>query len=110
LLACIPGVVINGPEAQVAPHVVSASFPGADGEMMLVWLSGAGVAVSMGSACTSHSIEPSHVLVAMGLPRQRIESTLRISLGYPTTAAEIGALLTILPGIVKRAQAAAQAG
>jgi cysteine desulfurase len=101
----VPGVTVNGPAEQVAPHVLSVSFPKTDGEMLLVRLNGEGVAASLGSACTSHSIEPSHVLTAMGLPLEQIEGTLRISLGYPTQASEVDELLEILPGVVRRARA-----
>lgn len=104
LLQTIPGTIINGPAAEVAPHVLSVSFPGADGEMMLIRLNGAGFAVSLGSACTSQSIEPSHVLTAMGMPQEQVDGTLRISLGYPTTQADLDALLDALPEIVARAR------
>ena len=101
LQAIGPGVTVNGPGDEVAPHVVSASFAGADAEMLLIRLNNEGFAVSMGSACNSKSIEPSHVLTAMGMPREQIESTLRISLGMPTTEEEIDqflqALIHVLP-------------
>jgi cysteine desulfurase len=100
----IPGTIVNGPEYESAPHVLSVSFPGADGEMILIRLNGAGFAVSLGSACTSQSIEPSHVLTAMGIPPEQVDGTLRISLGYPTTQAELDALLAVLPDIVARAR------
>jgi cysteine desulfurase len=99
----IPGTLVNG-SSSVSPHVISISFPGADGEMMLIRLNGAGIAVSMGSACTSKDIEPSHVLMAMGLPRSQIEGTLRISLGYPTTEAELAIFLETLPEIWRKAK------
>jgi len=99
----IPGTLVNG-SAFVSPHVISISFPGADGEMMLLNLSKAGIAVSMGSACTSKDIEPSHVLTAMGLPRDQIEGTLRISFGYPTTDDDVASLAGILPDIWSRAK------
>ena len=102
LRARLPQVVINGPSEKVAPHVVSASFLGSDGEMMLIRLNAEGIAVSMGSACTSKSIEPSHVLTAMGLPREQIEGTLRISLGYPTTESELDRFLEVIPAVVQR--------
>jgi cysteine desulfurase len=89
LHASVPEVIVNGPEEEISPHIASVSFPGADAEMLLIRLNNEGFAVSMGSACNSRSIEPSHVLTAMGLPREQIESTLRISLGMPTTEEEI---------------------
>jgi cysteine desulfurase len=89
LRAIDPSVIVNGPEDEVAPHIVSVSFPGADAEMLQIRLNNEGFAVSLGSACNSKSIEPSHVLTAMGLPREQIESTLRISFGMPTTRDEV---------------------
>jgi cysteine desulfurase len=89
LRAIDPSVIVNGPEDEVAPHIVSVSFPGADAEMLQIRLNNEGFAVSLGSACNSKSIEPSHVLMAMGLPREQIESTLRISFGMPTTRDEV---------------------
>ena len=98
-----PGVIVNGPKGEVAPHVVSVSFEGADAEMLQIRLNQEGFAVSLGSACNSKSIEPSHVLTAMGLPREQIEATLRISLGMFTTEAELDlfadALTRVLPRV-----------
>lgn len=102
LLARFRGARLNGPAdpAAAAPHILSVSFPETDGEMLLFRLNAAGVAASLGSACTSTSIEPSHVLTAMGLPVEQIEGTLRLSLGRLTTAAEIDAVLACLPDAV----------
>ena len=100
----IPESKINGPTDMVAPHIISVTIPEVDGELALFHLSQKGVAVSLGSACTSEDMEPSHVLTAMGLSPSEIHGTLRISLGEPTTAAEIEQLLQILPEIVKRAK------
>jgi cysteine desulfurase len=93
---CIPDVTINGQEPGGAPHIISVSFPGIDAEAMLLHLNRNGIAASMGSACTSKDIEPSHVLTAMGLPLDKIEGTLRFSLGYPTTIDEINQFLQLL--------------
>jgi cysteine desulfurase len=82
-------VVINGPDEKVSPHILSVSFIGCDAEMMLIRLNGEGIAVSLGSACNSQSIELSHVLTAMNLSPEQIDSTLRISFGMPTTMDEI---------------------
>jgi cysteine desulfurase len=95
-------VIVNGSQSEVSPHIVSASFPGADAEMLLIRLNNEGLAVSLGSACNSRSIEPSHVLTAMGLPREQIDSTLRISLGMPTTEAEIDLFLQTLTRVLPR--------
>jgi len=99
----IPGLIVNGP-VLVSPHVLSVSFPGADAEMMLIRLNGEKIAVSLGSACTSKDIEPSHVLTSMGLPHEQIEGTLRISFGYPTTEDELARFLEVLPEIWRKSK------
>lgn len=103
LQAVGPTVIVNGPEEDIAPHILSISFIGVDAEMMLIRLNGEGVAVSLGSACNSKSIEPSHVLTAMNLPREQIESTLRISLGMPTTRDELDLLLGTIARVLPHA-------
>lgn len=95
-------VIVNGSEATIAPHVLSVCFPNVDAEMMLIRLDGEGIAVSLGSACNSASIEPSHVLTAMKIPPEQIESTLRISLGMPTTQDEIDLLLDAIARVLSR--------
>ena len=102
LQALCPGAIVNGAEETSAPHILSVSFPGADAEMILIHLNGEGIAVSLGSACNSKSIEPSHVLTAMHLPQEQIESTLRISLGMPTTRDELDTLLDAVSRIMPR--------
>ncbi len=101
----IPDAIVNGPERAVSPHVLSVSFPGTDAEVLLIRLNAEGIAVSLGSACNSKSIEPSHVLTAMGLPREQIDGSLRISMGYPTSADDVNRFLEVMPGIVERALA-----
>lgn len=98
-----PTVIVNGSTENVAPHVLSISFTGADAEMLLIRLNAEGIAVSLGSACNSESIEPSHVLTAMKLPQEQIESTLRISLGLPTTRQEIDLALDVIKRALPRA-------
>lgn len=102
LQAICPEVIVNGSEEATAPHIVSVSFIGADAEMMQIRLNGDGIAVSLGSACNSKSIEPSHVLTAMNLPRGQIEATLRISLGMPTTKDELDIFLDAITRILPR--------
>lgn len=102
LTAVSPDVIVNGVEELTTPHILSASFPDADAEMMLIRLSREGIAVSLGSACNSESIEPSHVLTAMHIPRGQIDSTLRISLGMPTTPDDIDVLLDGLMHVLPR--------
>jgi cysteine desulfurase len=103
LEAALPKVIINGDPEKVAPHVASISFPGASGELILLRLDMQGFAVSLGSACTSRDIVPSHVLQAMGLPSENIEGTLRISFGEQSTEEEVDQLLQVLPDIVLKA-------
>lgn len=72
---------------------------------MLIRLNAEGIGVSLGSACNSKSIEPSHVLTAMGLSREQIEGSLRVSMGYPTTESDIDRFLAVIPGVVQRVRA-----
>ena len=96
-------VIVNGLEEKNASHILSISFIGVDAEMMLIRLNSEGIAVSLGSACNSESIEPSHVLTAMKLSQEQIESTLRISLGMPTTERELDILLGVIERVLPRA-------
>ena len=98
-----PEVIVHGVEECSAPHILSVSFPGADAEMTLIRLSREGIAVSLGSACNSESIEPSHVLTAMRIPTEQIDSTLRISLGMQTTPEDIDVLLDAMMRVLPRA-------
>ncbi|MGH7459641.1 MAG: cysteine desulfurase family protein [Longimicrobiales bacterium] len=84
----IAGVTVNGAGAQRLPHVLNVSFPGVEQETLLVALDLEGVAVSSGSACQSGSVEPSHVLSAMGRSKPS-EASIRFSLGRSTSASEI---------------------
>ena len=99
-----PDCMIHGPEKKCSSHIVSAAFPGVDGESLLFHLNLNGAAVSLGSACTSEDLEPSHVLTAMGLPAEIIDATLRISIGEPTSTSEIEELLGILPPALEKAR------
>ena len=98
-----PGIAVHGWEDAVAPHILSIRLTGMDAEMLQIRLNNEGVAVSLGSACNSKSIEPSHVLTAMRMPREQIESTLRVSLGMPTTVDEINSLLDAMARALPRA-------
>jgi cysteine desulfurase len=98
-------MIVNGSETASALHILSVSFTGVDAEMLLIRLNSEGIAVSLGSACNSKSIEPSHVLNAMKIPRDRIESTLRISLGMPSTRAELDQMLEAIARVLPRAVA-----
>lgn len=98
----IPNMKLNGHEAKRLPNSVNVSLPGADAETLLLALDMAGVSASSGSACTAGSIEPSHVLRAMGLEEWRTQSALRLSLGRDTTEAEIGRVVEIVAGLAGR--------
>ncbi len=85
----IPGLILNGPlEGRIA-NTLNLTFPGVLGESMLIALDLEGVEVSMGSACAAGSVEPSHVLLAMGRSAAEARSSLRLSLGWATTTAEV---------------------
>jgi cysteine desulfurase len=81
---------------------VNVSFDKADGEALLLGLDLAGVACSSGSACTSGAIDPSHVLLAMGVPAQLAAAALRFSLGRPTTREEVEQAVEIIAQVVQR--------
>ena len=92
----IKGVRLNSDPSQRLPNVSNLSFEGVDGESLLIALDLKGVAVSTGSACASGSLEPSHVLTAMGLTREQVRGSLRFSLGAYTTRDEIDYALKAL--------------
>jgi cysteine desulfurase len=102
LAAAVPDAVINGRQGPRAPHVTSTSIPGTDSEALLMHLDLAGVACSSGSACTTGSVEPSHVLSAMGVARDLGVSALRFSLGKDTTTEDLDHLFAALPRIVEK--------
>lgn len=104
-LLSLPGVRIHGAGAPRVGGTINAGFAGALGESIVVALDLAGVAVSTGAACTSGSVQPSPVLLALGLAPHEARSAVRFSLGRSTTAAEIDAVLERLPAIVARARA-----
>ncbi len=95
-------VRINGDQKQRLPNTSSISFAYIEGEAILYDLSDAGIAASSGSACTSGSLEPSHVLRTMGVPFTMVNGSIRFSLSRYTTAAEIAHVLEVLPKVVDR--------
>jgi cysteine desulfurase len=102
LKAMVPGLVINAEKSPRAPHLLSVAVPGADSEALLMHLDLAGIAVSSGSACSTGAVEPSHVLVAMGVPRELALGTIRFSLGRETTVEDIDRALEVVPGVVQK--------
>ena len=99
-LGAIPGAHLNGDPTDGLPGTVNVSFEGTDSESLLMALDLRGIAASSGSACTSGSLEPSHVLRAIGLPPEVAKGTVRLSLGRGTTDEEVDYLLEIMPEIV----------
>jgi cysteine desulfurase len=102
ILARVPGTHVNGAGAPRVPNTTNIGFDGIEAESLLIALDLEGIAVSTGSACSSGTLEPSHVLKAMGLPLHDTQNALRISLGRHTTAAEVDAVIDVLPGLVTR--------
>jgi cysteine desulfurase len=98
----VSDLVINAEESERAPHLLSVAIPGADSEALLMHFDLAGVAVSSGSACSTGAVEPSHVLVAMGVSRELALGTIRFSLGRETTEADIERAVEVFPGVVEK--------
>ena len=98
----VPDLTINAETARRAPHILSVSVPGADSEALLMHLDLAGVAVSSGSACSTGAIEPSHVLVAMGVRRDLALGALRFSLGHASTRADVERAAAVFPAVVDK--------
>ena len=98
----VPNAVLNGHPTDRLPNNVNVSFPGLDAESLLLSLDRAGISASSGSACASGSIEPSHVLTAMGLPDAHIRSALRLTLGRGTTREQLCRTGDTLTDIVAR--------
>ena len=105
ILAKIPDVQLNGHRTQRLPGNVNVSIRYVEGEALLMRLDMAGIAASSGSACTSGSLDPSHVLLAIGLPHEIAHGSLRLSLGRDTTEEEVDYVLEKLPEIVKTLRA-----
>ncbi len=104
LLEAVPGTKVNGSPVSSLPGILSLSFPGVQAEQLLVLMDLNGIAASSGSACTAGSVEPSHVLLAMGRSEQEARNAVRMSLSALNTETEIQKVLEILPELVKRLQ------
>jgi len=98
----IPDAVFHVTDAPRAPHVASIAFPGTDSEAMLMHLDLAGICCSSGSACTTGSVTPSHVLTAMGVPHDLAVATLRFSFGTQNTMEDVERALDVLPRVVAK--------
>lgn len=102
LVSALPGTRVNGAGAARLPGTLSVTFPGSDGEALLMSLDLEGICASAGAACTSGSTTPSHVLSAMGLTVEEARATLRLSLGWSSTDADVDHALRVMPAIVRR--------
>ena len=96
----VEGARLNGHPTQRLAKNVSVSFEAVEGEPVLLGLDFAGICASSGSACSTASLEPSHVLLAIGLPADLAQGTIRITLGRDNTEEEVDYLLEVLPGLV----------
>lgn len=104
ILSSITGVVLNGARDQRLPNTTNVSFEGIEAESLLLLLDELGICASSGSACTSGSLDPSHVLLAMGCGSARARGSVRFSLGIYNTEAEVDLVLKHLPGIISKLQ------
>ncbi len=105
LLELVPESRLNGHPKLRLPNNINMSFAYVEGEAMLLNLDMQGIAVSTGSACTSASLEPSHVLTALGLTKELSHGSLRFSLGRSTTEEEIEQVISVLPPIIAQLRA-----
>jgi cysteine desulfurase len=106
----VPDAVIHGRNATRAPHVLNISIPGTDSESMLMALDLKGIAASGGSACSSGSINPSHVLLAIGVKPDLAGAAIRMSLGSLTTEEAVERVGEVLPALVQKARQFSNAG
>ncbi|MCB0918396.1 MAG: cysteine desulfurase [Actinobacteria bacterium] len=104
--AIVPDVVINGDPENGLPSLAHLSFPGCEGDSLMLLLDAAGVQVSVGSACNAGATTASHVLSAMGADPMTARSSLRISVGWSTTGDDVDLFLKVLPEAVTRARQA----
>jgi cysteine desulfurase len=100
----VPDAVVNGSLDERVPGNLNVSIPGAGGQMLLALLDRAGVACSAGSACSSGALDPSHVLLAIGVPNDLARASLRFSMGYGSSKEDVDAVLAALPEAVERAR------
>jgi cysteine desulfurase len=98
----IPHIILNSHPLKRLPNFLNVSFLGIEGEALLLYLDQKGIFASTGSACSSRSLKPSHVLTAMGIPYKYIHGSIRFSFGKNTSLPEVNYVLKILPGIVKK--------
>jgi cysteine desulfurase len=105
LLERVPQIRVNGGHASRTPNTTNIQFAGIDGEALVIALDLKGLACSVGAACSSGAVEPSHVLTAIGLSQEEAKSSLRFSLGRHTTQSEIDFALEVIPATVAQLRA-----
>jgi cysteine desulfurase len=110
ILAAVPGTAVNGDGSPRVPNTTNISFDRVEAESLLIALDLEGIAVSTGSACSSGTLEPSHVLKAMGFPVHRTQNSLRFSLGLFSTEAEVDRVVEVLPRLVEKLRRLTRAG
>ena len=110
ILRTVPGTVVNGARTSRVPNTTNISFDRVEAESLLIALDLEGIAVSTGSACSSGSLEPSHVLRAMGLPPHRTQNSLRFSLGMFSTVQEVDRVIDVLPRLVEKLRSLTRTG
>ena len=102
ILRDVPRTMVNGARTSRVPNTTNISFDRVEAESLLIGLDLEGIAVSTGSACSSGTLEPSHVLKAMGFPPHRTQNSIRFSLGSTNTEADVDRTIAVLPGIVEK--------
>ncbi|MFA6437337.1 MAG: cysteine desulfurase family protein [Candidatus Paceibacterota bacterium] len=103
VLKNIPDSYLNGPLAEnVLPNIANFIFKGAEGEAIMLLLDKEGIAVSTGSACASHSLEPSYVLLALGVPKEEAHGSIRVSLGLENKKEEVDYTVKVFKKVIKR--------
>ncbi len=102
LLAQVPDIALNGHPTERLPNNLNVSFRGVEGESLLLNLDMHGIAASSGSACTAGSLDPSHVLTAIGLPRELAQGSLRLTVGRGTIDEQVDRVLGVLPATVAK--------
>ena len=109
VLRTVAGTAINGGNSPRVPNTTNISFERIEAESLLIALDLEGIAVSTGSACSSGTLEPSHVLKAMGFPVHRTQNSIRFSFGMGNTDADVDRVVTVLPGVVEKLRSLSRA-
>ena len=110
LVAKIPNIKINGHPVDVLPNTLNVSFPGAEGEAILLSMDMMGIEASTGSACASGSLEPSNVLMAIGIGPELAHGSIRFSLGWKTSEDDVDYIIETMPPIIEKLRAMSTTG